>query len=365
MFRSLFKRGTGDSSGNGLKEVWIGVGALVLVGGLIALTIYGTASQVTPEITVDDSGIEVEVVLRHPLTGEILSEELESLPQVFGVMVENSADAWPLSGIDEAFLVIEAPVEGTIPRFVTFFMEGTEVEKVGPVRSARPYYLDWNDELQGVYAHVGGSPEALDYIKYDYDTIDLNQFWQSEYFYRQNGYRYAPHNVYTTGELLNESLNELDLDDPNYESWTFKDDSPVNIEDARSLSIDWSDGATYDVEWHYNFETNDYTRYQSRYVMEMENDNTVEANNVIVMSADIRVIDNVGRRNIATVGQGDALIAQDGEMYLARWVKEERTGRLRFFTTDGFEISLNAGTTWIEVVDDLGVVETMEVELDE
>ncbi|MFH1631419.1 MAG: DUF3048 domain-containing protein [bacterium] len=332
------------------KEVWIGVAALIIVAGLIAISIYSTVRQVTPEIVEE---VEAQVVPRHPLTGEVLDAEVDELPQVFGIMVENSADAWPLSGVDEAFLVIEAPVEGTIPRFIAFFMEGQETEKIGPVRSARPYYLDWNDELGAVYGHVGGSPEALDLIKYEGETIDLNQFWQSEYFYRQNGYRYAPHNVYTTGELLNESLDELDLDDPDYGVWNFKDDSPVAQQDVESLRIDWTGGSTYDVFWEYNPESNDYTRWQGQYEMELDDDDTVVANNIVVVATDIKIIDWVGRRRIVTVGEGDALVAQDGEVYLARWEKDSRTDRLRFYTVDGFEISLNAGTTWIEIVEDL------------
>lgn len=339
------------------KEVWIAIFGATVVLGVVALAVFSTINKVAPEEDVKGETEEVQGELRHPLTGEVLEEVLETLPQVFGVMVENSADAWPLAGIDEAFLVIEAPVEGTIPRFITFFHEESGVAKIGPVRSARPYYLDWNDELDAVYAHIGGSPEALDMIKYDYDTIDLNQFWQSEYFYRQTTGRYAPHNVFTTSGRLKSALNELELDEPNYEAWKFKDDYPIeNPEDARSIRVDFAGGTTYDVEWRYDGETNQYIRYQGRTPMRMENGFGVTANNVIVIATDIRSIDSVDRKKIVTVGEGDGLVIQDGISITVRWRKEERTTRLRFFTKDGEEVKMNAGKTWIEIVSTMSQV---------
>ncbi len=335
------------------SEVLIAFCALIAALFIVGLTLF--VVRVPSNIR---EVIQLDFQERHPLTGRFIDEKLDHLPQVFGVMVENSADAWPLSGLDEAFLVIEAPVEGNIPRFIAFFSEDSDFGKIGPVRSARPYYLNWNDELQAVYAHVGGSPEALELIKSTYSTIDLNQFFQSEYFYRQTtNNRFAPHNVYTTGNLLISSLDELDLSEPSYFSWLFKDDSPINSDDAVSVEIDFADGMTYDVFWEYNAEKNSYLRYQAGDVMRMEDNEPIYANNVIVIATDIRVIDNEGRKSLQTIGEGDALIVQDGEAYVARWIKSEHDNRLRFYTYDGYGISFNSGVTWIEVVSDLSDTE--------
>ena len=343
------------------REVKIALSSLgavcVIAGVVVALLVFGPNESSIGSEDPTPTAVNEAKTMRHPLTGAIITEPLMALPQVFGIMVENSADAWPLSGLDQAFLVIEAPVEGGIPRFIAFFGDDQVVDKIGPVRSTRPYYLDWNDELDAIYGHVGGSPEALDLIKYTYETIDLNQFWYADYFYRQNGTRYAPHNVYTDSELLIRAEAKLIeqgeiIESPKYESWLFKDDQLVG-ETARSLAIDFAPGTVYDVDWKYQPETNSYLRYQSGIVMKMTDDATILVNNVVVLAMDIRVVDSVTRRHIQTVGTGDALISQDGETYLARWQKEARTSRLRFYTTDGYEISLNAGSTWIEVVEDL------------
>lgn len=331
----------------------VGVGGLlVVVLAIVALSVTSTVGRLSAEPIQDAHALAEAQQPRHPLTGEIIEQEYDELPQVFGVMVENAADAWPLSGVDEAFLVVEAPVEGNIPRLIAFFSEESETEKIGPVRSARPYYLDFNDALDAVYAHVGGSPEALDLIKYTFNTIDLDQFFQSEYFWRQNTGRYAPHNVYTSAESLISALEELELDKPLYTSWQYKDDAPADG-DVYSVSIDWTGGSTYDVEWHYQSETNDYLRHQGTSVMKMEDGATVSAKNVIIIDMPMKTVDAVGRKHIDTTGEGDAFLVQDGaEIQFVRWVKEERTDRIRLVNAEGKDVRLNAGTTWIEILPD-------------
>lgn len=302
---------------------------------------------------------EDETVLRNPLTGERTDTiGIDQLPRAFAVMVENSADAWPLAGLQDAFLVIEAPVEGSIPRFEVFFDLAAETEKIGPVRSARAYYLDWADELDAVYVHVGGSPEALDLIQ-EYGTIDLNEFFQGEYFYRWSK-RYAPHNAYTTMDNLREALdNELsatDIDGPQYEFWAFKDGAASG--EAKSISIDWTSGMTYDVDWNYDATTNVYTRDQGGTSNLLESGVDAVANNVVVMETDIGLVagDDKGRRTLRTTGEGDVMVFQDGRVIVGTWKKETRTDRLRFFDSSGNEVAMNAGKTWIEVVSSHGQV---------
>jgi hypothetical protein len=333
--------------------------ALIVMLAVTAALLLKPASY-DGEALGDDGAVEIDVTqeLRHPLTGAVLDAPLESRPQVFGVMVENSADAWPLSGIEDAYLVIEAPVEGGIPRFITFFATDMEVAKIGPVRSARPYYLDWNDELGGLYAHVGGSPEGLDLIR-QFGTADLNEFFQGEYFWRDTARRAAPHNVYTSTELLTESLEEFDLEVPDYDSWLFKVDAPLDV-DALSLTVDWGSGDLYDVKWAYEPESNRYLRMQGVDVVNSQDGDPVLANNVIVMAADITVVDSVTRRHIQTTGEGDALVVQDGRIILGRWKKSTRTDRLRFYDAAGQEIKMNAGKTWIEVVPSLDRAATVK-----
>ncbi len=324
-------------------------GAVVLVVAIVSVTLALRYRPADPQVVIPAVLASSDPAIRHPLTGVILPSSLTP-PQVFGVMIENSADAWPLSGVDQAFLVIEAPVEGNIPRFIAFFSDDQVVEKIGPVRSARPYYLDWNDEFGGIYAHVGGSPEALELIR-DQGTFDLDQFFQSEYFYRDEQTRYAPHNVYTTTEDLKDSVEEIRekydiVDDPSYESWLFQE-GVANDVDVENIHIDWPSTSLYNVDWLYDPATNTYVRKQGG--------GTYTANNVVVMATDMAVLDAVGRKEVRTIGTGEARVYRNGEIgeTVGSWKKDSRTDRLRFYDGDGNEVTMNAGATWIEVVDSL------------
>lgn len=339
------------------KNLCILAGVIFLLTGMIAILMIiqrvwnmeGRNQNASVQEVVAESA---SIVSRHPLTGQVLSESLKASPHVFGIMVENSADAWPLSGIDDAFLVIEAPVEGNIPRFIAFFSEDQDVKKIGPVRSARLYYLDWNSEFQGIFGHVGGSPDALEVIKKN-GTFDLNQFFQSEYYYRDERTRYAPHNVYTTTDDLRKSIMEIDkrysAAAPSYGSWKFTDGVSVSSM-AEETFIYWGNG--YDIRWNYDPETNMYSRSQG--------ENTYTTNNVVIIATDIGTIvgDDKGRRTVQTVGEGLVTILKNGTRNALPWTwkKTSASDRMRFYDEQGNEVIMNAGKTWIEVVDDLGRV---------
>lgn len=334
------------------KILFASVGGAVVVIAGVGVYILARPLPIEPNAPIADEPAVTK--FRHPLSGVEIEAPLVPPPRVFGVMIENSADAWPLAGLEEASLVIEAPVEGNIPRFIVFFSELDRTEKIGPVRSARPYYIDWNDELDAIYAHVGGSPEALDLIR-NYGTLDLNEFYQGEYYYRW-GRRFAPHNAYTTMDDLRASVDELSPGEPEYASWKFVD-APEQAAGTKSLTVDWTNGTTYDVDWKFDAATRMYMRDQGGTNAFTESGVPVAANNVVVMEANVAVVDAVGRRHIDTIGSGKAYIAQNGEVTIGTWKKEERTDRLRFYDATGAEVNMIAGKTWIEVLPSLSQVQ--------
>lgn len=289
---------------------------------------------------------------RHPLTGSPLDEPGD-LPQVYAVMIDDHVEAHPQSGMDGAFLVIEAPVEGSIPRIEAFFYEGQEaVEQIGPVRSARPYFLDWASELDAMYVHVGGSPEALELIVVG-DTFDFNQYWNGPYFWRATT-RSAPHNVYTSTDLLKKGL-EKEREAGNapervlYGVWKFKDGQPDLSSESVGVRVVFS-GPTYVAEWVFDEEVNQYTRsFGGKEDLQLDKA-SVSADNVAIVITETEVVDNVGRLHVRTMGEGDAYVLQDGVKILATWKKSSESERLRFYDRDGNEIEMNAGRTWIEVV---------------
>ncbi len=221
----------------------------------------------------------------------------DQIERLYAVMVENSAEAWPLIGLADARLVFEAPVEGAIPRFMLVFDDKQEVDQIGPVRSARPYYVEWANGLDAMYAHVGGSPEGLQLIK-TLGVKDLNEFFWGQFFWRSTN-RYAPHNVYTSIERLTEAYETREFDDQELEIlFAYEQDADNDQRgEAQFISIPFSSiSSIYTAGWEYQKEQNQYQRYQRNDKQVEMDDAEVFAKNIIVVFSDISVIDDEGRR---------------------------------------------------------------------
>ncbi len=288
--------------------------------------------------------------LRHPLTGYPV-EANPGYPHVYAVMIDHSSDAWPQAGIDKAFLVIEAPVEAGIPRLEAFFSEETPVPKIGPIRSTRPYFIDWADEFDALYTHVGGSDAALQKLTTS-GTLNLDQFYNGSTFWRSKD-RLAPHNVYTSTDLLRSAWDRITGARKTpvevlYGSWLFKDGAVLPPDPGISPTIRFT-AENYRVRWAYDPKTNRYGRYQMGLPFSMENGDEVHADNVVVVITNMSVLDTVGHREVRTIGEGEAVIFRDGEAIQGTWKKPSPSERLRFYDSKG-EVVMNAGTTWIEVV---------------
>lgn len=287
--------------------------------------------------------------LRHPLTGYPV-ETAVPIPQVYGVMIDHMVDAWPQSGVDKAFLVIEAPVEAGIPRLLAFYTAENSVTKIGPIRSARPYFIDWANELDAFYTHVGGSDVALKKLATN-PVFNFDQYFHGASFWRSAD-RFAPHNVYTSVDLLAAAAKEArangKLVDPAYGLWMFKDGTVLTPDPGVSPSFEFS-SPSYRVMWSYDPKTDQYTRHQAGLPYEMQDGSDVVVDNVVAVVTNISTIDQVGHREVRTLGQGDAIVFRDGQAIQAIWKKPTAEDRIRFYDSNG-EVQMNAGHTWIEVI---------------
>jgi len=265
------------------------------------------------------------------------------------VMIENLVSSRPQAGLSEANLVYEALAEGGITRFMAVYAASGAIPKIGPVRSARSYYLDWAKELNTLYAHIGGSPQSFNLIK-QYKILDLDQFFNAQYFWR-NKDRPAPHNLYTSSELLAYALRDKQLaKEGNFESWLFKDDKNKETlpTEEKNIIIDFS-SFNYKVEYKYDLANNEYIRNQAGQAHQDEEGHQIKAKNVIVQYLKTSLVDKE-RLGMETIGEGEAIVFQDGQGIKGTWKKESRESRTEFFDSDGNKIKLNRGTTWIEIV---------------
>lgn len=332
----------------------ISVLVLIIVSG----GLWFALAQPEAEVPVEPI-IEVEVGYdgpRHALTGAPVEEEVR--PAVFAVMIENPVDVRPQSGIDKAFYVYEALVEGNITRWMVLYGADVDVEEIGPVRSARPYYVDWALGWDALYTHVGGSPEALELIR-ERGVYDLDEFFWGSTFWRSRR-ALAPHNVFTESLRIADAWEEIVTDEVEYEDRLFKEN--ITKEDRPEEHIVYVDFGhpLYDVEWEYDPETNDYLRMQVGKTSKTRDGEEIRANNVAVIFTDIATIDELGRKRITTVGDGDAMIIQDGQLTEGTWEKNGRGGLERFYNENGDEIEWNPGATWIEVLPTGNTVEIVE-----
>ncbi|MBU0624951.1 DUF3048 domain-containing protein [Patescibacteria group bacterium] len=299
----------------------------------------------------DVSGGLVLDGFRSSIDGILLSAD--NWWKYFAVVIDNYTESRPAAGITAAPLVIESPVEGGITRLLVIFSDSFDLRRIGPVRSARPYFVEWSQEYGAVLVHVGGSPLALKMLAGSGRYRHVNEMSWGGYFWRDRQ-RSAPHNVYTSADLLNQSLKEF-----GEFNWSGDNDRPFKQGGSEGrpageplitkLTIDYS-VSNYFVVWDYDQTDNIYKRYQGGGLVRDENGQAVSADNVIVQYTDIKTIDSIGRKDIRTIGTGEALVMRDGRVIKARWLKEG-TGRTRFlFPDSNEEIPLNVGTTWIQVV---------------
>lgn len=323
---------------------------LAVIGAIIAgIAVFGGDSSDTNTNTTTTNSSRNTTSEGKKATRKIDGAAIESGRENFfpvALMVENLVASRPQSGLDHANLVYEVLVEGGITRFMAVYASGDQIEKIGPVRSARTYYLDWAKELGALYGHIGGSPEALQLIP-QYEVIDLNQFYNSQYYWREKT-RPAPHNLYTSSELLSRAVRDKNLPETgDYTSWDYslKDQGAAT---AKKVTIDFSN-FNYQVEYRYAQDKNQYERYLAGQPHTMDNGTAITAKNVIVQFVKTRLAGE-GRLNIETIGEGEARIYRNGEEVLGTWKKTARDERTMYYDASGDAISFVPGTTWVAVV---------------
>ncbi len=281
-----------------------------------------------------------------PLDHQVVTGELPSRPLV--VTIDNQAKARPQSGISQADIMYEIPAEGGISRFLAIFYH-TAPEVIGPVRSARPYLVDIAKEWKGLYVHAGGSPDALDYLARG-DWPYVNEFAYGKDFWRDKS-RKAPHNLYTSSENLRRILADKGWDVPQQlPGFTFlTEDEVLAGEAADVIKIKYPaarDTYTYDpVQKVYLREINEEPH------VDAANQQQLAPANVLVQKVTSKVLDSEGRLAIDMVGQGEAMLFTQGQVFTGVWSRRSLDQATVFQDQAGGYWRLTPGQTWIQVID--------------
>lgn len=285
------------------------------------------------------------------LDGRGVLTEGEKRPIVIGVMIDNSPDVPSQSGLSQAKVVYEALAEGGITRYFALFEKDQIVDSVGPVRSARMYYLDWLQEYgDALYLHVGGSPEALSFLKRS-DIFDINEFGWGKYFWRSSQ-RVPPHNVFTNSKNWQEIYEKYGKGRSvvAWEGWKFGEVSATTSFEQSHQALLVPYFSSYKILWNYNPSSTVYERLVNGKIDKDSEGNLITSDNVIVQFVSTKVVDEVGRRDLKTTGSGEVVVARKGLLARGTWKKETVKSRTKFFDSQGKEIVLTPGKTWIQVV---------------
>ncbi len=281
------------------------------------------------------------------LTGRPVSPDVNER-QVTAVMIENSPDARPQSGLIDAGVVFEAVAEGGVTRFVALFQD-TAPDYVGPIRSARSYYIDWMRGFDAAYAHVGGSPEALAIIKGDSSIKDLDQFSNSGSYDRVTS-RYAPHNVYTSIGRLNGLEASKGYTKSTFTGFVRKKDAPSPAPNQNKIDINMS-GFLYNPHWDYDKTTNTYIRSEGgKPHTDEKTGQPIRANVIVALETQKGIMADGYHSTYTTIGSGKVMVFQDGAMVGGTWSKKDAKSQIVFTGDDGKPLALNTGITWITAV---------------
>lgn len=351
--------------GLGRNERFAIIAAMLLVFGAGAIGwFYFIQPSSNPSLTIirhPKPKPVVPVTVPSPLTGLQVSPDLAKRP-VTGVMIENSDAARPQSGLQAAGVVYEAIAEAGITRFLALFQDA-QPQYIGPVRSLRPYYIDYAAPFQASIVHVGGSPDALAKVTSG-GYRNLDEFANGGSFWRITT-RYAPHNVYTSFAKLDALNQQRGYTSSLFTSWPRKADKKLAVPTAKTIDLAISSSDFY-THYDYDAASNSYLRSEGGAphldFVSADDKTGVQLDPKVVIAIVVPqsqgTLDASGAyyTDYDDTGGGTAYVFQDGGVTIGSWTKSSGTSQITFTDSAGAPITLNAGQTWITLVGDTSKV---------
>lgn len=283
---------------------------------------------------------------------QIIDEDSKSRP--YGVMVNNIAVARNYhSGLQDAYLVYEMIVEGGITRLYALFLD-TDTTRIGPVRSARPYYLDYAMENDAYFVHWGFSEQAKSDIN-TYHIQNINGLYKAQYFWRDTSLNVATeHTAFTSMEKLKQAPDDLGyrktrekdfLLDYSVDEILFDEESS---QVANEILIPYSNGTK--TSYVYDEENKVYKRYVNGEVhKDYVTKEQYTVKNIITYQVKNTSLDSYGRQKLDNVGSGTGYYISNGKAIPIRYEKKSRDAQTKYTYLDGTELVVNDGNTWIQI----------------
>lgn len=291
----------------------------------------------------------------NPLDGLQVTKALANR-RPLAVIIENHSEARPQTGLDKASIIYETMTEGGITRFMAIYGP-REVQKVGPVRSMRTYFLDWSWEYEAFLAHVGGNIDALDRIVQE-NALSLDEFSLGDKAYWREPARgkVIEHTMYADIEkLYNAALKKNWEMKANFQVLKFLKlkDFKINNALTQEIILDFS-LPQYKVKYTYDPINNNYPRTLAGFPhKDRQTGNQLSPTNLIIQAverweAPTRINENGWA--MKTTGEGKSYVLYGGQKIDATWKKTDLKSRTLFYDSTGKEISFLPGQFWYEIV---------------
>ena len=293
---------------------------------------------------------EQEPAFQSPLTGE--KTDVEPNARAVAVVVNNHPAARPQSGLHKADLVYEVLAEGNVTRFLAIF-ESEQPERIGPVRSAREYFLKLAKGYDSFFIAHGYSPDAKDML--DNGFIDhLNGIQYDGTLFKRADFRKAPHNSYITFDNIKKGGEsrgyQLNGSPEGFHFLSEEQLENLSGDEAKRIQVSYGT-STFDVQYEYDTEATKYHRYANgEETVDLETNESILLDNILIVEMDHEVIDNAGRKAIDLTSGGRGYLLQKGIRNEVTW--ENVGGRILPFI-NGEEVKFVPGKTWINIVPSL------------
>ena len=325
---------------------------LIAIGGAVAfvLTYRAPVADTAYHAPAKKAPKPAEKYYSH-LNGIEVASKADLSKPVTAIMIENSPDARPHSGLKQAEVVYEAIAEGGITRFLTIFQQH-KPQLIGPVRSLRMYYVDWLAPYQASVAHVGGSHASLQEIR-NGKYRDIDQFFNGSSYWRANDRR-PPHNVYTSFEKLDALNAGKGYKSSQFTSFARADGKASDKPNAVNIDINFS-SSWYNTHYDYDKASNTYLRSIGGQASNDREEGRLAPSVVIALHVnETTVMEDGWRQSIVTTGTGTATVFQNGTAAEYTWRKNDRFSPLELIDAAGKPVALNRGQTWIAAVPNSG-----------
>jgi len=324
---------------------------------MAAVMMVAACNQKKPEEKQEDPPVKEEkkaAAAHYPLTG--IEAENASTQRATAVTINNHPDARPQSGLSQADVIYEVLAEGSVTRFLAIY-QSEKPENIGPVRSARKYFIELASGYDSLYVAHGYSPEAEQML--DSGVIDhINGMQHDGTLFKRASFRKAPHNSYITFKSIEKGAADAhyEMNEPPAPLEFLKKDEVEKLEGehAPNMTISYSRDAVFSSEFSYDADKEKYTRASGGVrTEEYETHEPVLLDNVIVVEASHRTADEKGRKEIDLQSGGKAFVLQHGIKKEAEWKNVD--GRIVPYE-NGQPVKLVPGKTWVSIVPEMAIV---------